>query len=73
MHGYEHRDVSLYESGKPFIWDEYETFIFLRPSKPAIPGSNPGGRTTQQLYSFYRVTSITSLSIGLMRRGTLLN
>jgi hypothetical protein len=33
MPRYEHGDASLYERGKPFISNEYETIICLRPSK----------------------------------------
>ena len=47
MHWYEHGDVSLYENGKPFIWDEYETIICLRPCKPVVAGSNPAGGSKQ--------------------------
>jgi hypothetical protein len=31
MHRYERGDTSPYERGKPFIWDEYESIICLRP------------------------------------------
>ena len=46
MHGYEHGDANLYESGKPFIWNEYETFICLCPDAAEVRGSNPRGPTT---------------------------
>jgi hypothetical protein len=45
MPWYELGDAILYGSWKPFIWDEYETIICLRPAKPEVPGSNPGRRT----------------------------
>ncbi len=49
MPWYELGDTSLYESGKPFIWDEYEAIICLRPPEPKVPGSNPGGSATHLL------------------------
>jgi hypothetical protein len=45
MHWYEHGDVRVYESGKPFIWDEYESIICLCLDAAEVRGSNPRGPT----------------------------
>jgi hypothetical protein len=37
MPWYELEDVSLSESGKPFIWDEYEAIIYLCPCMVIAP------------------------------------
>jgi hypothetical protein len=71
MHWYELGDASLYENGKPFIWDGYESIICLRPPEmlsititlyPALKAWWFSGKLVLLVTTTFRAFSLTLIT-----------